>query len=151
MQALFTLATTTFLTPVTATDTQVNLASTSGISPGVFLFANRELLKVVGLTGVGNYASVLRGQEGTATRAHGAGAETIYLAQGYQLFSSDPQGLPGANIFANPHINVLNGTVWVIQGDDEGPGMQGRTWQQVTTSQAIGATGQRVTTTTTPT
>lgn len=151
MQSLFTLATTTFLTPVGASDTQVNVANTSGIAPGVFLFANRELFKVVGLTGIGNYATVLRGQDGTATRAHGAGAETVYLAQGYQLFATDPQGLPGANIFANPHINVLTGTVWVIQGDDEGPGMQGRSWQQVATTQAPGALGVRVTTTTTPT
>lgn len=150
MQSTFTLATTTFAAPVSAGDTQVTLTSTSGIIPGVLLFANRELMKVQFLTGIGNYAVVLRGREGTETRAHGTG-ETVYLAQGYQLFSSDPQGLPPANTLVNPHINVLNGIVWVVQGDDEGPGTQARSWQPVTSTQTPGALGVRVTTTTTPT
>jgi len=38
-----------------------------------------------------------------------------------------------------------------VQGDDVGPGMQARSWQQVTTTQAPGALGVRVNTTTTPT
>lgn len=150
MQATFTLATTTWASPVASGDTQVNLASTSGIAPGVLLFANREVIKVISLTGIGNYATVRRGQDGTETRAHGTG-ETVYIAQGYQLFQSDPQGLPGANVFVNPHINVANGVVWVVQGDDEGPGTQARSWQPVTTTQTPGPLGVRVTTTTTPT
>lgn len=150
MQSTFTLATTTFAAAVTALDTQVNLASTSGIVPGVFLFANRESMQVQYLTGVGNFAKVLRGRDGTETRAHGTG-ETIYLAQGYQLFQSDPQGLPPAATLVNPHINVTNGIVWVVQGDDEGPGTQARSWQPVTSTQTPGALGVRVTTTTTPT
>lgn len=151
MQATFTLSTTSFLSKVLVSDSQVNLASTSGIVPGVFLFANRELLQVVGLTGVGNYATVLRGRDGTETRTHGTG-ETIYLAQGYQLFQSDPQGLPSkGNVLVNPHINVANGIAWVIQGDDEGPGADARQWVPVTTTQIGGALGVRVTTVTTPT
>lgn len=150
MQATFTLATTGFAASVARTDTLVNLASTSGIAPGVFLFANREVLMVVGLTGIGNYAAVLRGREGTETRPHGTG-ETIYVAQGYQLFQSDPQGLPPLAPLVNPHINVANGIVWVVQGDDVGPGTDARSWQPVTTTQAPGALGMRVATTTTPT
>lgn len=149
MQALSTLATTTFARAVSGTDTQVTLTSTSGIAPGVFLFANREVLKVVNLTPVANVVSVLRGQEGTMTRPHGSG-ESLYIARGDQLQAADPQGLPPAAVLVNPHINVANGTVWVVQGDDEGPGTQGRSWQQVTTTQAPGALGVRVTTTTTP-
>lgn len=149
MQSTFTLATTTFASSVAASDTQVNLSSTSGITPGVFLFANRELLKVERLTGIGNYAVVLRGADGTETRAHSA-AETVYIAQGYQLFDQDPQGLPNPATLVNPHINVRNGVVWVVQGDDVGPGTSLRTWQPVTTTQSIGALGVRQNTTTTP-
>lgn len=150
MQATYTLTTTTFTAPVGASDTQVNLGSTSGITPGVFLFANRELLKVVRLTGIGNMAVVLRGQEGTSSVAHGTG-ETVYLAQGYQLFAVDPVGLPVGATLANPYINVANGIVWAIQGDDIGAGIGARSWQPVTTTQTAGDFGVRVTTTTTPT
>lgn len=150
MQATFTLATTGFAANVAASDTQVVLLSTSGIVPGVFLFANRELFKVVGLTGVGNAVSVLRGQEGTPTSAHGT-AETVYVAQGYQLFSQDPTGLPGVSaVLANPYINVVNGTVWVVQGDDVGSGTGARSWQPISTTYSAGALGVRVTTVTTP-
>ncbi len=149
MQATFTLATTGFSLPVKTIDTRLILTSTSGVVPGVFLFANRELMRVQYLTGVGNEVVVLRGRDGTETRAHGTG-ETIYIAQGYQLYEQDPQGLAPLNAFVNPHINVRNGTVWVIQGDDEGGGTQARSWQQVTTTQTIGPLGVRVNTTTTP-
>lgn len=149
MQATFTLATTSFTAPVGALDTQVTLASTSGIVPGVFLFANRELFKVLALTGIGNGVRVLRGHDGTATGPHGTG-ETVYLAQGYQLFASDPQGLAPATVLANPYINTRNGTVWVVQGDDVGSGTGARSWQPVTTTQTAGALGVRVDTVTTP-
>jgi hypothetical protein len=150
LQATYTLATTTFAAPVGASDTQVQLGSTSGITPGVFLFANRELMRVDRLTGIGTAVVVVRGQDGTAQVAHGTG-ETIYVAQGYQLFASDPVGLPGPGILSNPHINVANGIVWVVQGDDIGPGTGARSWQPVTTAQSAGALGVRVTSTTTPT
>lgn len=149
MQATFTLSTTGFAATVAKADTQVIVTDTSGVVPGVFLFANREVFKVIGLTGVGNAVSVLRGREGTETRPHGTG-ETIYIAQGYQLFQSDPQGLPPVAVLVNPHINVTNGTIWVVQGDDVGPGTDARSWQPVTTTQAPGALGVRVTTSTTP-
>lgn len=151
MQATFTLSTTAFASKVSATDSQVNLASTSGIVPGVQLFANRELMQVIGLTGVGNMVTVLRGRDGTETRTHGTG-ETIYIAQGYQLFLQDPTGLPSkGNVLVNPHINVANGIVWVIQGDDEGPMADARQWVPVTSPQAAGSLGVRVATVTTPT
>lgn len=150
MQSTFTLSTTAFLSNVSALDTQVNLVSMSGIVPGVLLFANRELFKVEYLINGGNFAKVLRGRDGTETRAHGTG-ETIYLAQGYQLFESDPQGLPPTATLVNPHINVRTGVVWVVRGDDVGAGTGARSWQPVTTTQTPGALGIRVTTTTTPT
>lgn len=149
MQATTTLATTAFLSTVGASDTQVNLASTSGIVPGVFLYANREAFKVVALTGVGNYVAVLRGRDGTATQPHGTG-ETVYIARGDQLYQSDPMGLPPAAIPVNPYINVLTGALWTVQGDDVGPQANARSWQPITTTQSAGSLGVRVTTTTTP-
>lgn len=150
MQATVTLSTTRFAANVAAGDTQVNLTSTSGVLPGVFLYANREALRVVGLTGVGNYVSVLRGRDGTATQAHGT-AETIYIARGDQLYQSDPTGLPPAAVLVSPYINVATGVLWTVQGDDEGPGTGARSWQPITTTQTPGALGVRVSTTTTPT
>ena len=149
MQSTFTLATTTFSAPIAASDSLITVASTSGILPGMFLFANREAMRVQYLTGIGNQVVVLRGRDGTETRAHGTG-ETVYIAQGYQLFDSDPQGLPPANTLVNPHINIRTGVIWVVQGDDVGPGTQARSWQPVTTTQSAGALGVRVNTVTTP-
>ena len=150
MNATVTLATTTFASTVATSDTQVNLTSTSGISKGTCLFANRELMSVVSLTGIGNYAVVNRGVGGTKTRTHST-IETVYLGRPDQFYSMDPQGVPSTGgALVNPHINVENGIVWVIQGDDSGPGMLAQTWQPVTSTQTIGPFGVRVNTTTTP-
>ncbi len=150
MVATFTLPTTTFAAAVAVGDTQVSVSSTSGVVPGVFLFANRESMKVVGILPNGN-VSVMRGRDGTATRPH-ATNETVYVAQGFQLFDTDPQGTLAASTvpLCNPHINVLNGTVWVTVGDDDGADVGARVWQQVTTTQTTGALGVRSLVTTTP-
>ena len=152
MQATYTLTTTGFAAPIGAADTLVTLTSLTGIVVGAtntHLFANHELLAVQSLTGVGNQVIVKRGVDGTAARAHGTG-ETIYVAEAWQLFEMDPEGLAPLATRSNPHINIRNGKVWVIQGDDEGPGTQTRRWAEVTTTQSIGALGVRVDTVTTP-
>jgi hypothetical protein len=149
MVALFTLATTTFASNVGELDTQVNLTSTTGVVPGIRLFANRECLAVEKLTGVGNYAIVRRGVDGTFNRPHNT-QETVYIARPDQLFSTDPVGIPIAGVYSNPHINVFTGTIWVVQGDDSGPGIYARSWQQVTSTQTAGPLGVRTNTTTTP-
>lgn len=134
MIATFTLPSTTFAASVAEGDNQVNMTSTTSVFPGIFLFANREAMKVVGILPNGN-VSVLRGRHGTATRSH-ATNETVWVAPGYQLFEIDPQGTLGAGAvpFSNPHINVLTGAVWVTVGDDDGPMSGARVWQQVTTT-----------------
>ena len=149
MVALYTLATTTFASNVGMLDTQVNLTSTTGIVPGIRLFANRECFAVEKLTGIGNYAIVRRGVDSTETRVHNT-QETVYIARPDQLFVTDPTGIPLAGVYSNPHINVTNGVIWVVQGDDSGPGVYARSWQQVTTTQAAGPLGVRTNTTTTP-
>lgn len=149
MLATVTLASTSFASAVGAFDTQVNLASTSGIVPGVRLFANREMLCVERLTGIGNNAVVRRGLDGTGSSAH-ATNETVYIGSPEQFYDIDPQGVPVTGSPVNPYINTRTGVIWVIQGDDVGSGAAARAWQPVTTTQTTGALGVRVTTTTTP-
>lgn len=149
MQATATLATTTFASAVAMNDNQVLLSSTSGIVPGVRLFCNGELLGIIGLTGIGNAATVLRGIGGTATRRH-ATNDTVYIGRGDQFFLMDPVGTPPLVTSVNPHINIANGNIWVIQGDDTGGNTGMRSWQKVTIAQSIGPLGVRVNTTTTP-
>ena len=147
--ATVNLASTTFTQPVAAGDTILYLASTSGIFPGVFLFANREAMKVEYISGVNSGVKVRRGVAGTATRVHSP-LETVYIALGSQLYEQDPQGVPSAGVYVSPHINVLNGNVWVPTGDETQDGSQARMWQLVTSSPGAGALGVRVNPVTTP-
>jgi hypothetical protein len=125
------------------------MVSVSGIVGGTYLFANREVMRVVGLGPTTNTLSVLRGRDGTVAVTHGTG-ETVYLAQGYQLFDQDPQGLPVGATFVSPYINVRTGDLWAVQGDEVGAGAQARSWQKITTAQTTGDLGIRVDTVTTP-
>lgn len=147
--ATYTLATTTFSATVAAGDSTIYMRSTSGITPGVRLYANRELMTVDRLTGIGTGVVVLRGQHGTATRTHST-AETVYIGQGDQFFADDPVGVPPNPPRVSPRINVLTGVAWVVQGDQDGPGANAQTWQPITTTQTRGSLGVRVNTTTTP-
>lgn len=147
--ATYTLATTTFKSAVAASDSTIYLTSTTGVYPGIRLYANRELMTVDRLTGISTGVVVLRGQHGTATRAHST-AEAVYIGAGDQFFADDPVGLPPNPPKVSPRINVLTGVLWVVQGDVVGPGSLNQTWQPVTSTQTPGALGVRVTTTTTP-
>lgn len=148
MAALVTLATTTLSLGCTATDSAITLTSTSGITPGVFLYLDRELVKVLSL-GLGTSVNVFRGRQGTATTAHGAGS-LITIGRADQFYDIDPIGLPPTELLVSPYINILTGVTWVAQGDETGSGLGGRIWAPVTVSQSVGALGVRVTTTTTP-
>lgn len=149
MVATVTLATTALAADVNASDALWTLSSTSGITPGVQLFVGRELVAVDRLTGVGNQVIVRRAISGTPATAHST-ADTIYIGRGDQFASVNPFGVPPNPIAVYPYINVTNGTLWTVQGDDVGAGTSARTWQQITTTQSIGALGVRVTTTTVP-
>lgn len=145
----FTLSSTTLSQPAQVGDSQIVVTSTSGIVPGVALFINREQMIVERLTGIGNAVLVRRGQNGTETRAHGT-VDTLWVGSPDYFFTSDPQGTPQIAPRVLPHINILTGVVWYVQGDEDGPSAQARTWQPATTSQTIGPLGVRVTTTTIP-
>jgi hypothetical protein len=147
--ATVSLSTTTFSNTVEPADSRVILASTSGITPGVRLYVDRELMAVDRLTGIGNEAVVLRGIEGTAASRHATNS-TIYIGRGDQFYSSDPIGLPPAILPVYPYINVLTGVVWVAQGDEVGAGNAGRIWAPITLAMARDGVGAYQVTTTTP-
>lgn len=146
--ATVSLSSTTFARTVERGDTSVLLASTSGVVPGVRLYADRELMAVVSL-GLGNEVNVRRGSDGTSTDRH-ATTVTVWFGNPCHFYASDPYGLPNDPVSVYPYINVLNGNVWVPQGDETGSGVSGRSWQLVTNTQQFGAFGIRQNTITTP-
>ncbi len=148
-QSTFAPSQTSFTAPVLAGDSQVILASLTGITPGTALYINREQMMVDRATGIGNAVVVRRGQNGTATRPHSTG-DVVWYGSPDWFFQEDPQGQALNPVRVQPHINVLTGDVWYVQGDEDGPGAALRTWQKATTSQQIGALGVRVNSTVTP-
>lgn len=147
--ATVTLATTTFTGTVEPSDNIVNLSSTSGITPDVCLYVDRELIGVVRLTGIGNQAIVRRGIDGTIASRHATDAP-VYIGRADQFYSSDPVGLPPNPPAVYPYINVLTGDLWVAQGDETGADVAGRIWAKITTTLDTGALGIRQRVTTTP-
>jgi hypothetical protein len=141
MPASTTLSTTTFTKPVGRSDSQVRVASTSGITAGMRLFVDRESMSVVSL-GVSTLVNVRRGVDGTLARDHDT-AVPVYIATGEQLFEYDPQGWPAEAIMVSPHINVRTGDVWFARGDVMPTGQEHRWWQKQTITRGIGALGIR--------
>lgn len=147
--ATVTLSSTTFSQTVEPGDSKVIFASTSGLSPGVCVFADRELMRIERLTGLGNEAVVRRGIDGTVSSRHATNA-TVYIGRGDQFYHQDPMGLPPIVMLVYPYINVRTGVLWVAQGDEDGPGNAARIWAPVTVAMAAGALGVSTVTVTTP-
>lgn len=148
MPATVTLGTTTLSVPVGVSETQIKVASISGILPGYRLWIGEELMAVQGF-GVETYVNVRRGVDGTASAPHASSA-TVYIGQAHQFYSTDPVGLPNDAIPVSPYINVLNGKLWFARGDPQPDGNSHRWWEAQTTTRAVGALGV-VTTTLDPT
>lgn len=144
--ATVTLSTTTLTFAVNADDRQIKVASTSGLTPGVRLYLDRELAEVVSL-GVDSWVNVRRGVDGTGSSRHASGA-TITIGRADQFYASDPVGLPANEVPVSPYINVLTGVHWLPQGDEIGSGRDGRWWQARTTTYSTGSLGVRTTETT---
>lgn len=149
MQATVTLTTTTLAQPLSTTERYVNLTSLSGIAVGTCLFVDREFMSIEQITGIGNIVLCQRGIDATIQAPHNQGA-TVYAGRADQFFIQDPVGMPPNPIPVFPYINVSNGILWSVQGDDVGGGALARTWQPITTAQTIGALGVRIDTVTTP-
>jgi len=139
MPATYTLGTTTFAAPVGKFDTQVKVASTSGLTPGMRLFADRELMRVVSL-GVSTLVNVQRGVDSTQAERHGTEV-TVYSGSGEQFFDYDPVGQPRPDLLVSPHINIKTGDVWFAQGDGTVEGQ--RWWEKQTVTHSVGDLGVR--------
>lgn len=113
MPATTTLSSTTLAANASAFERSVKVADTSGLTTGIYLYVNGELMQVVGLDG--SHARVLRGVGGTTARAQRTG-DTVYIGRGDQFYSRDPKGRPEDAIEVSPWINAADGSVWFAQG-----------------------------------
>ena len=141
MPATVTLNTTTLAAFAAIGDTQVCLASTSGLVPGTRLWVDRELMAVVSLgptSSAGPLVNVRRGVDGTATTDHASNA-VVTIGRSDQFYSSDPDGRPPEAIPVSPYINVNNGNVWFARGDASAT--SNRWWQLQTVTYGAGAFG----------
>jgi hypothetical protein len=143
MPATVTLSTTTLAAPTGPSDREVKVVSTSGITPGIHLYVEGELMFVVSL-GVGTLVDVLRGRDGTAGARH-EGGSTVYIGRADQFYSQDPVGIPPAAVLVSPWINATNGTIWFAQGDALPSATSRRWWQKQTATFDIGPLGVRTT------
>lgn len=154
MAATVTLSTTTLATTVEPGDSLLTLGSLSSVPLNLLvptrLYVDRELMAVEQITGIGNQVVVRRGTGGTAASRHATNT-TVYIGRADQFYTSDPIGLPPVSVQVSPWINVVTGVAWVAQGDEAGPGNAGRIWAPITVTEAAGALGVTVITTTTPT
>jgi len=141
MAALATLATTTLSAGVDPNDNAVQLASTSGVLPGMRLYVDQELMGVLSL-GLGTSVNVLRGVDGTATTRH-ASSRTVTMGQASQFYDRDPIGPPPAQVLVSPWINVLTGAQWTAEGDETGSDASGRWWAKTEHTHGVGAFGVR--------
>lgn len=144
MPATETLNTLTVLSNLSAGDGSVLVSDTSNLFPGVRVFYDGELMSVVRV-GISSNVDVLRGVDGSRAVPHVSGG-TAYVGRADQFYSMNPHGRPNDSPLVSPYINVVNGTVWLAQGDTLPPGLGQRWWQQVTTTYGSGAMG--ITTTT---
>jgi hypothetical protein len=142
--ATVTLATTSFARPVEVGDRIVTLADVSNIVVNevapIQLFVDGELMSVEKAVGVANQFYVYRGDDGTVSSRHATNA-TVYIGRSDQFYNVDPVGLPPNELPVYPYINVRNGSIWTAEGDESGPGLQGRIWSRVTRTIDAGALG----------
>lgn len=145
MANLVTLASTTLSAPITSGARSLLLASRDGILVGRRLVIDGESMTVTDVTSLPSpWVMVNRGSDGTAGVAHANGA-TVWIAQAYQLYNSDPLGLPPTEVLVSPWINLSNGNIWWAQGDNVGIGNQSRWWQKQETTYSQGSLGIRTT------
>lgn len=139
MPATVTLNTMTLDVSVSASETHIKVASTSGLAVGIRLYLDKELMAVASLEGA-PWIDVRRGVDGTPAVPHVSGG-TIYIGRAHDFYDHDPVGAPASAIAVSPHINVVTGTVWFAQGNPD-PGAQAQRWWQLqTTTYSTGPLG----------
>ena len=148
MPATVTLSSTQLVYGLSPSDGMVTLVSATGITPGLRLVMDRELMTVLGpgVNASGGFTfNVLRGRDGTMAQLHDSGI-TVWVGSGVQFYDQDPEGAPPEVILVSHWINVRNGRVWFAQGDDLPNGKAYRWWQQQATTYDVGALGVRTAT-----
>lgn len=125
--------TTTLANAITDYDTQLVVASASGVSLDGILYLDHEAMRVTGINGTA--IAVRRGTEGTRAWSHAAGA-TIYTGPASAFIQIDLYGTctyPSAIT----RLNVLNGNIWQCQSGawtltNPGQGAGAGVWGQIT-------------------
>ena len=141
MPATVDLSTTSLVKPISAWDSQIVVASTSGLTTGKRLYADRELMSVVSVDS-SSQVTVRRGVDSTLAAPH-ASSMVCVIGDADQFFSYDPQGMPKDAVLVSPHINVRTGDIWLAQGDVSPEGNSARWWEKVQVKYDVGALGIR--------
>ena len=149
MPASVTLPTTTLTLWIGPQNHTLKLASGSGVTPGLCLWIDRELMSVTSLPDSNGNVRVRRGVGGTAPSEHSSTA-LVTIGRPDQFYTVDPFGSPGSVIAVSPYINTLNGKVWYAQGDALPLNSTVRYWQEVTGTYGTASLGI-LTQTTSPT
>jgi hypothetical protein len=85
MPATVTLTTTTLTKTLDPGDTEVSLASVSGINPSYRLWIDKESMRVISVNPDMLKCKVVRGEDGSGAARHVSSA-TVTIAQGHQLY-----------------------------------------------------------------
>lgn len=120
MAATETLGTLNLAAKCSRSDPEVLVDSISGLTPGICLYCDGELMQVTGfgpVSSVGAPVKVRRGVEGTPTHDHSAGMPMAY-GRGDQFHDRNPPASTAPNEpRINPWINVMSGRTWVLDGN----------------------------------
>lgn len=143
MPATVTLATAILTGAVGPSDGRISVSSTAGMTPGVRLYVDGEVMAFLRLD-VDPWVFVSRGVDGTYASPHASNL-TIYIGRADQFYQGPPTGTPLSVIPVSPYIDTLNSKVYFAQGD--ATGTANRWWQVATTTYAEGALGARTATT----
>lgn len=144
MPATVTLTSTTMAAAVDRSNGRIKVTSTSGMTPGVRLYVNGELMTVIRLE-PDPWVSVIRGVDGSRASAHPAG-DVVYIGRADQFYSQPPQGRPDAAIEVSPYIDVINGVVYFAQGDTTPSATADRWWAAQTNTRTLQPLGVRTST-----
>lgn len=108
------LATTTLNAAVGASASTVVLASGTNVTAiGMWLYLDREAMKVTALPNAAGVVAVQRGVGGTAALPHASGL-TVYIGTADQFYLQDPEGTPPTVPAVTPWINLLTGAIWTV-------------------------------------
>lgn len=144
MNPTVTLAQTTLANGVDAESTRVKVGSSAGLTPGVCLWMDTELMSVVSLgvtDSLGTWVNVRRGVGGSIGQSHSQ-AIPVTIGNANQFYQTDPVGRPPAAPEVSPWINTVNGKTWIAVGDSA-TNNNVRYWTEQVNTHGIGAFGVR--------